>query len=396
MNTYTKATIQGKKGEIKLEDTFLIVLVLLLDATNNTTREIIPRCTADMRTAGIATLFFFAFFIGILLIVPACLQIALYCYSKTIDYKTFALWFLQYVAVLFFFCGDNLEYAFDNYAKGVDCGSGCVYNIQLVAPILLGISTFLIKGHDQLFGKAKEASKDREETEEGAAIPKQEAPRATDNTLRPVLIFLNYIKKNPDEEENPTMYTYYALEMFALLVKSDAYYTILTSYFASDEYCSKRNMIFNWTFFASFIIYGLLVLFSKGVYATCKLGKDRIRNIVLMWIIVILLCLILPIYILADSGQPLDCTGECVFYAGNTTAMEALDCNRKDTKQKLRLIFTIVILLFLAIILIILGISKYLDGNTNGKYLLKTSKQSSTVKYATGCGNLMSELKYKV
>ena len=334
-------------------------------------REIIILASSDSRAAAIGTLSFFAILTGFLIVVPVGTQICALCCSTTNSF-TIAIRLLQYITLLSYFCGDNLEYAFDNYADGLPCGYRCIKNVRIATLILLGIAIILPYITNLL-------------PEDATAWPKfVDAIFEYTCPSRCLRCIQNRLKGAKEENlKLKNHISYYSLSMFAILVKIDAFFTILSTTFASTDYCSHRNIILGWTFFGLFVIVGAPAVILTGAYAVYKLHEKNCikKKQVVKWTMipaVILLSISLPLYILADNKQPLDCAWGCDSLADNATAIAILRCNTTaNASAKLCLMLVTLVLLFIALVSI--GCHWFIKGVFEGTYLLIIPKENMQV-----------------
>ena len=140
-----------------------------------------------------------------------------------------------------------------------------------------------------------------------------------------------YVRENYNQKDTPS--TYYALGLFASLVKMDVFFTFSSTELRNTEYCSSRTVILSWTLATLLTLIGIGIIIKGGIGVVKKATKKgNIKDTGIMWcsmiLIVLLLSFSLPLYIVTDNEQPLDCAFGCDNHAKNTT-LSALRCKMK-------------------------------------------------------------------
>ena len=255
------------------EDKYLLSLLLILDIINSILREIIALVSTDDRTAGIVTVVFY----GLL----SLLLIFLSLFGLICSYdKNLRGWILQLVSIVFYFYGDNIGYISQRYGEALGCGDRCIENNRIAAVVMLGSA----------------------------------------------IIVLHFSSRFPTSKDDLGWW-YYTLGMIAVLVQIDTVFTIVAIMAQTSNYCSLTDESLGWSFFVICTIIGIAAIIFSSIHV-----DDEITTAIL-FTVVILLSISLPLYILSDNEQPIDCVWGCDSYADNTTTIIATDsgmnCNMK-------------------------------------------------------------------
>ena len=215
-------------------------------------------------------------------------------------------WILQLVAIVFYFYGDNIGYITQRYGEALGCGDRCIENNRIAAVVLLGSAIIILHIFPPI--------------------------------LKDMAALVKEVKEDYKYDRGGW---YYTLDMIAILVRIDTVFTIVAIMAQTDNYCSLTDMSLGWSFFAICTIIGIAAIIVSGIYAVYKIIDKAKDNTVKHWqtmsgimiTVVILLSISLPLYILSDNEQPIDCVWGCDSYADNTTTIIATDsginCNMK-------------------------------------------------------------------
>ena len=292
----------------------------MLDIVNTILRELIAVATSDDRVAGIATVVCFSI-LGFILIGLSPLAL---CFT-TINPLIIIAWLMQLVTVVLYFYGDNIGFILERYGETLGCGDMCIENNRIASVVLLGSA--MVVWH---------------------IIP-------------PLLKDIAVMVK--DEYNYKHGGWYYALDMLALLIRVDTTFTVIAIMSQTTAYCSLSDRTLGWSFFVILTVIGIAGLIISSIYTAYKIDNEStIKSLPAMSatliIVVILLGISLPLYILADNQQPLDCVWGCDSYSDNATAIVAansgINCNMK-ANSGLRLGFMTATCAFVLLSLALLG-----------------------------------------
>ena len=183
----------------------------------------------------------------------------------------------QIFASLLYFYGNNIGYVLERYNEDIGCGEQCVYINRVAAISTLGLSLILF-----------------------AVIPKA----------------LGKIRKMNEWEYRETRWSS-ALESILVIVGLDALFTLVVVAVMDQTY----------KFCETFTIVGFIFVLVVMVFYSLHLYRKR-DNMKCMTVVepFMLSVLCLPMYMLADNKQPLDCAFGCDTPTANMTEHE-MDCN---------------------------------------------------------------------
>ena len=204
-----------------------------------------------------------------------------------------------------------MGYIINNYAEGLGCDSRCVENNRIASVVLLGTAAVLLHIVPLLLKDVATMLEDSEDFSHGQA--------------------------------------YYMLDMFAILVRIDTTYTIVVTMAETTAYCGLTDESLGWAFFVIFTVIGIAGLIVTSIYAAYKMKhkhsmESKSALVIVMVLAVIFLSISLPLYIIADNQQPLDCAWGCDFHADNATltaTSSVFECNFKGNSVT-RLAFMLV------------------------------------------------------
>lgn len=344
-------------------------MVVFIEITNTILREIVALSSANNKVAGIVTLVFF----GILCLLPPittigiCIivkmhsknkhkegsKIRLVHYSPVIgffaaiykSYKNrrnknrgdnphnqqllihsqgaFLACVINSVIVGLYFYGDNLGYILQAYGEDLGCDATCSEVNLAIAVIALAIGAFLL----HLFPE----------------ILKQ-------------LIKLFGYKYKPDR-------WYYTLSTLTTLVKIDAIYSTLASLAQIGNYCSITEVTLSLFLIVISSILGIFDIIIKSLYILYgvkekKKGNTQ-KNKAIVTSASVLLILSLPLYLLVDNEQPLNCGFECDVFENTTCTIQSdpTDNCRANANSITRLVLAILtgVLIIIVLVLVLYG-----------------------------------------
>ena len=288
------------------------MFLLLADILNIIVQEIILLANGDRASSAIASFSLFGI-IAVLFFGPLvfahCIHLGLY----KRHYVSFISSTIQTTGALFFFYGNNINILINSWGVEIGCGPVCVENIRLTASFSLGVSLIIF------------------------------------NFVPPILIrFLKVLKvKHRLKKEEKTIPNWIlALDMVTMFVKIDTLYSAIVGIIQSPEFCSTRDIAFSSIFLAVCLIVGIsaeLIYYSHALTTNEKSEKTYVA-LVSLGMVVMVICL--PLYLLADNSQPLDCAFGCDTVAANTTIND-ITCDQV-ANSSVRLGFTVATFLPLA------------------------------------------------
>ena len=234
---------------------------------------------------------------------------------------TFITSTIQTIGALFFFYGNNINDLVDNYGVDVGCGSVCTVNSRIISSFSLGIALIIFNI----------------------------VPPVTKNVLK-----LLKLKRKPTSVVTKKIPDWFAaIDMITMFVKINTLYSAIIGMVQTTEYCSNTDIAASTTFLLVCIFIGIFseVVYFLNAWATNKHNSKLYSTLVTFGLISMMICL--PLYLLADNRQPLDCAFGCDTFSDtfNTTA-NAIACNNV-VNESVRLGFTSVSLIFIATIPIV-------------------------------------------
>ncbi len=272
---------------------------------NTIIQEIITLTNGDHLDSATAALVLFVLvaflFFGLLTIVHFVYLCIFKCH-----YTTFLTSFVQTIGALLYFYGDNISNLLNKYSTVLNCDEECVNNNRRAASFCLGVALIIFQMVPFISKQFLKVLKRKEK------------------------LNLTTTKKSPD--------WFSAIDMITIFVKLDTLYSAIVVMVQSREFCNRSDITSSSAFLAVCVLTGIFAEVSYFLYAlTSNEYSERVfTGLVTIGLIVLVCCL--PLYLLADNRQPLDCAFGCDTYAANTTA-NALACNR-TSNGSVRLGFT--------------------------------------------------------
>ena len=235
---------------------------------------------------------------------------------------------LQLVVAALYFFGDNFGYVLPQYADALNCSDVCQRGVEVTRQAALGTAIIIIHSIPVL---------DRDAT-----------------------------YGNKYEEEYKSLH--YTLNVIAVLIKIDMIYSIVTAVVQSDADCSTTNEALTYSFFVIATVIGWISIIIQSIVGKDVLHKDvKIGCTTVFGIILLLISL--PMFLLSDNRQPLDCGFGCVVISndtdGNMTSADA--CNY--AKHSLSLAFIVFVAFSVLYVVCVVG----------WKLLPKSQEQSHAV-----------------
>ena len=213
---------------------------------------------------------------------------------------------LEASAAVFYFFGDNFNYIAQNYREELNCRQGCINNIKIATGVLLGLALIIFNIAPPVLGTLVEIFKEKNG---------------------------NFKTKWEEEEE-----WYTTPRMVTSIVKIDTLYTVITIMVQTDEFCGIVDLSISITFFIIVFFLGTAAIIIYAIYSYVMI-EDGTHYITASCA---LLVSGLPLYMLADNQQPIDCAFGCDTFAANTTRNE-LECDLRGNNA-MRLVFMLVAL----------------------------------------------------
>ena len=251
---------------------------------NTLLREIITLSvlsTENSKAAAISTIAVFATELLILLIIFP-IGYGLYIYKESPEkpvIHSFSI-LLQTLGAVSYFYGDNINPIMQRYGEELDCDDSCINNNRIAAVMALGLSLIIFYLFPQVTNK--------------------------------ISIMISW--------ENVGTGWYSAIDMIGIILKLDIVFTIVEIMTQTDEFCSTNDVGLSSPFIVICFFAGVFAMIIYGVYSCVKLdNSDKCKCITFAFF---LLVFCLPMYLLADNQQPLDCAFGCDTFAANMTENE--------------------------------------------------------------------------
>lgn len=294
------------------------MVLLLADMLNTLIQQIILLVNGSPRESAIAAFTIFGIiavvFFGSLVIV----HFLYLCFLRQ-NRISFVTSTIQTIGALFFFYGNNINDLIGNYGAYVGCTEICVENSRIIASFALGIALIT-------FGIVPPVTKQ-------------------------VLKLLKLKRKPTSVIANKVPDWFAAIDMITMFVKINTLYSAITGLVQSMEFCNATDIATSTTFLIVCIFIGIFaeVVYFLNARNTNKDDSKLYTGLVTFGLISMMICL--PLYLLADNRQPLDCAFGCDTFATNTTIND-ITC-QSVANEGLRLAFSGVSLLFIGTIPII-------------------------------------------
>lgn len=298
----------------------IIIFILLADIVISISEYTIELGTPkeDRKSAAFASVaaFIAGFFIfPLVLSLLYTLHIIKYsiknCARKTTKLSLLAL---DLVGAMFYLYGDNIKGLLDTYAQELGCDNKCRRLNRIFIALALGIALLV------------------------------------QHVLTP--LSQKIVKMIPQKNTGMTKVEngwHHALDMVAIFYKVDILYTTILNRAGTREICDTFTNSLNVAFAAMFTTVAVFAVITNARYAWTKIQHKRKT----VYIVIMSAALItsLPMFLLGDNGQPLDCAFKCDnsdfdefddYYAENDTGTSsAQDCSSKRVNIKVKLVFMI-------------------------------------------------------
>ena len=284
----------------------LFVIILLTNLLNNVFREIITVSNGNLKASATAAVVMFVL-VAVLFFGPLTIVYFVYKCILKHSYISFISSSIQTIGALLYYYGDNITFLIDTFNPELGCEENCVTGNRVAAVISLGLALIIIQIVPPIVHKFKKEGN---------------------------------FKKTPDWNS--------ALDMITVLVKMDALYTtIVLMAHSSDEFCSTADVATSISLITIFVIVGVVVEAMQYYYAltTNENKKVFFTHLTTLGLFAFIICL--PLYILADNFQPLDCAFRCDTFAANTTIHE-INCNQ-TANNGVRLAFNAIVFIVVSV-----------------------------------------------
>ena len=313
-------------------DRYLILLVLIMDMSNTVIRDLIALVSFNPFWAGVATVVMYIL-VGIIALHIAGGVLGFQekrekessygsresSYgSRESSYGSRAINILEILGAILYYYGDNISYILTNYGDALGCYDQCKENNRIAAVVLLGTAMLTFHVLPLLIGRLDKAFETKEKQ-------------------------INAIKTSDKARLD------YAVDMIAMLLRIDVLFTIIAIMTQSNNYCSLTDVSLGWSMFFICSIIGIITITISAIYIDKKLNaNDEVKVVISVVAVVVIIAL--PLYLLADNQQPLDCVWGCDSFASNSTRMDAevegISCN-EWANSGLRLGFIVTSLMFI-------------------------------------------------
>lgn len=215
----------------------------------------------------------------------------------------------QSIGALCYFYGDNVAQIFTDYGPELNCGQDCISNNNIAATISSGVALLLFIEFPSCMHRVTE------------------------------LIGI---------EENTTGW-FSASGMIALFIKLDALFnTVVIATADIDDFCNTADVAINASFLLICVLTGSILMIINGIYAANLLKKDHKEYTWIVYLALGALLICLPLFLLIDNPQPLDCAFRCDSFSNNQTLQE-LECDQSSSSG-VRLGFSLVILVVVSLL----------------------------------------------
>ena len=240
----------------------MIFLVLISSIIDKFIRGCVELGAAHhFREAGIGLLAFFVLLCLLIVVLP----LFTLCYKEKKCCSCSIMFFLLQlmVAALYYF-GDNIDYFASMHNVVLNCDKDCQQKLVIVKQVCVGTTTLFI-------------------------------------------FTMPYLSHDPRKNKRTK---HFVLSIINMLIKVDMIYSLVTTNLV-DPYggCSFVKVL-SFSFYCIAILIGWVGIVKQSIKETSSINKDQaasVCNILSMWIGVIFLLVSLPMYILADNQQPLQC-----------------------------------------------------------------------------------------
>ena len=271
-----------------------------------------------------------------LLILPGILHILIYhCFiekkareKNNTRFHTLLV-IVQIIGILLFTYGDNISNITLTYGEVLGCNTRCVENNKIAAAITIGLSLFIfhILPHSfQNVAKQYEELSDigQKSKEKSLNVSEADANKITElsaDTNKKTLSDYKLLETNKKTLSGYRLLEetrwFYALEMLITIIKIDTLYTAVAITTQTDGFCSSIDEGLSIGFFVISCLLGAVHMIANGKYSHIDLQGKSCRIYSIGVLVLAMVCL--PLYLLADNHQPLDCFFGCDTFATDLT-----------------------------------------------------------------------------
>lgn len=202
--------------------------------------------------------------------------------SKSLKHShaSFFACLIQSIVLTLYFYGDNLGYILQRYGEAIGCDKKCIEINHTIARAILVIAALLLHIFPLL--------------------------------LKQLVQKYNWKYKQED--------WYKAFGIFGVIVKVESAYTTFAIIAQTSAYCSPTELTLGSIFLFVCSIVGIIAIVKKviSMHDCTRLKKDKKSIDVLFVLSAIFVSVSLPLHLLGDNRQPLDCAFGCDF---NTTSL---------------------------------------------------------------------------
>ena len=297
-----------------LQDTLhgaVLIFILLADLLESSIREIIILSIingGNEYVGAVIAIFSFVFIIAVVFGGMVGITITYYCltkYDKDIFSRVFALCVYCFGSILYYY-GDNISDLLGSFGSQLGCSTSCMLHYRIAGTIASGSAVLIFKKYP------------------GFEIQFNE------------LVGFTHSAK----------VWFSAAEMITLFIIFDALYnTVVAAASEVGQSCNFEDLAVDISFIVILMISGPIIVTVNLLYAIKKMG-NRKRFFIFVTYFVVLISL--PLYLLANNSQPLDCAFGCHSFGRNET-LDAFMCDEVGVTV-FRLVLSV--LLFIGVIII--------------------------------------------
>ena len=222
----------------------------------------------------------------------------------------------QAIGALCYFYGDNVAQIFIDYGQELNCGPDCISNNNIAATISSGCALLLFI----------------------------EYPTC-----------LHRIAKLRGLKETKTGW-FSASGMIALFIKLDALFnTVVIATADIDDFCNEVDIAINVSFLIICVLTGIVLMTVNSFYAAHLLKKsDHKQYAWISYLALVILSICLPLFLLTNNPQPLDCAFRCDSFSKNQT-LQKIECDQQSSSGMRLGLSTVILAVVGSLSLLLLG-----------------------------------------
>ncbi len=224
--------------------------------------------------------------VGLLFFCVLTISHFVYLYVFKHHYTALMYSTVQALGGLFYYYGNNFVGIVIRYRDQLGCDRECVSSYRIAASVCLGFALIIF----QFFPSA---------TKQLLKVLKHKGKMTTLQKQK---------RRSPDWLS--------AIDMITILVKMDTLYSAIVEMVQSDEFCSSTDLVSSVAFLTVCISVGIGVemIFYNFAQMSNKDDEDKLyTGLVRFGLVAMIICL--PLYLLSDNRQPLDCFFGCDEFA---------------------------------------------------------------------------------